>query len=49
MLLRNEGGENYYDVEPGDIVLIPDGDFHKVFNKGDEDLEFVCVFQKYDR
>ena len=32
------------DVEMGDIVLIPDGDFHKVWNEGDEDLIFVCVF-----
>ena len=32
------------DVKMGDIVLIPDGDFHKVWNEGDEDLIFICVF-----
>ena len=26
------------------VVLIPDGAFHKVWNEGDEDLIFVCVF-----
>ena len=37
-------GTKTYDVKIGDIVLIPDGDFHKVWNEGDEDLNFVCVF-----
>ena len=37
-------------VRGGDIVLIPDGAFHQVFNTmTDEDLEFVCVFQSYTR
>jgi len=31
-------------VNPGDIVLIPDGAFHKVYNTGPSDLYFVCVF-----
>ena len=32
-------------VAPGDIVLIPDGYFHKVWNESKtEDLVFVCVF-----
>ena len=32
-------------VTASDIVLIPDGAFHKVFNDSDtEDLVFVCVF-----
>ena len=32
-------------VAPGDIVLIPDGYFHKVWNDSEtEDLVFVCVF-----
>ena len=32
-------------VAPGDIVLIPDGYFHKVWNESEtEDLVFVCVF-----
>ena len=49
-------GSNTYIVKPGDIILIPDGDFHKVFNIGKtdlgegvtstnmNDLEFICVF-----
>jgi len=41
-------GTKTYDVSMGDIVLIPDGEFHKVWNTGDEtydgDLIFVCVF-----
>ena len=43
-------GTNTYNVEKGSIVLIPDGDFHKVWNtssyeiSGYGDLEFICVF-----
>lgn len=36
--------EEEFDVHSGDIVLIPDGLFHKVFNLGDCDLIFNCVF-----
>jgi mannose-1-phosphate guanylyltransferase len=36
-----------FAVKAGDIVLIPDGAFHKVFNTGRSDLKFVCVFEKY--
>ena len=35
----------YFDVGPGDLVLIEDGVFHKVYNDSEhEDLVFVCVF-----
>ena len=38
-------GEKTFDVNPGDVVLIQDGDFHKVYNLSEhEDLIFVCVF-----
>ncbi len=37
-------GEEEYRVEGGDIVLIPDGLFHKVWNTGESDLVFNCVF-----
>ena len=37
-------GENEFEVSAGDIVLIPDGLFHKVFNTGWSDLVFNCVF-----
>ncbi|UCD03057.1 MAG: cupin domain-containing protein [Candidatus Aenigmatarchaeota archaeon] len=36
-----------FAVKRGDIVIIPDGMFHKVFNTGKTDLKFVCVFEKY--
>ena len=34
-----------FSVEPGSIVLIKDGVFHKVYNTGDDELYFVCVLQ----
>ena len=43
-------GNTTYKVSGGDIVLIPDGEFHKVFNLSKtKDLEFICVFQTYSR
>lgn len=32
------------NVQPGTIVLIPDGAFHRVYNDNAEPLYFVCVF-----
>lgn len=37
--------DNEFEVTSGDIVLIPDGMFHKVFNTGVSDLIFNCVFE----
>ena len=37
-------GEEMLSVCGGDIVLIPDGVFHKVWNTGESDLVFNCVF-----
>ena len=43
-------GTKTYNVKAGDTILIPDGDFHKVWNTGGYDisgygdLEFICVF-----
>lgn len=37
------------ECAPGDIFMIPDGSFHQVRNTGDVNLEFICVFQKYER
>lgn len=35
----------YHSVSTGDIIMIPDGVFHKVYNDSlYEDLTFVCVF-----
>ena len=39
--------EEKFGVKAGDAVLIPAGSFHRVFNPGDSDLVFVCVFEKY--
>ena len=37
--------EDRYTVGPGDVFLIEDGAFHKVFNRSDSaPLYFVCVF-----
>lgn len=33
-----------FDVRAGDVVLIPDGAFHKVINTGDLHMLFNCVF-----
>ena len=38
-------GDKEFDVAGGDIVLVPDGLFHKVFNNGVSDLIFNCVFE----
>ena len=41
-------GSDTHIVKEGDIVLIPDGAFHKVWNtsnyKANDPLEFICVF-----
>ena len=38
-------GDEHISVESGDIVLIPDGYFHQVWNTSEiEDLIFVCMF-----
>jgi|TARA_R110001599_G_scaffold253577_2_gene453850 mannose-6-phosphate isomerase-like protein (cupin superfamily) len=40
-----EVGDKVFNVNQGDVVLIPDGLFHKVHNLSSvEDLIFVCVF-----
>ena len=35
--------DNWFPVEPGDVVLIQDGVFHRV-HSASEELYFVCVF-----
>lgn len=40
------GNENK-NVKKGNIIFIPKGDFHKVFNLGDNDLIFIAFFPKY--
>ena len=37
--------DDLYRASPGDVFLIPDGAFHKVFNKSDVNpCYFICVF-----
>ncbi len=36
--------EERFEVNSGDIVLIEDGEFHRVHNTSQSDLYFVCVF-----
>ena len=40
-------GKDVFNVKKGEAVLIKKGLFHKVFNKGSDDLVFFCVFEKY--
>ncbi len=43
MIVGDEDSEPF-DVRSGDVVLIPDGAFHRVINDGDLDMLFNCVF-----
>ena len=36
--------ERTLEVKAGDVVLIEDGEFHRVHNSSQDILEFVCVF-----
>jgi mannose-6-phosphate isomerase-like protein (cupin superfamily) len=36
--------ERRFAVKAGDIVLIEDGVFHRVYNTSESELYFVCVF-----
>ena len=38
--------EEMIKVEPGDVILIEDGVFHRVHAGMHEELYFVCVFDK---
>lgn len=41
-------GNEKFSVTKDDIVLIPKNQFHKVFNKSNSDLIFICIFEKYE-
>ena len=36
--------EEKFRVNAGDVILIPDGAFHRVINDGEMNLVFNCVF-----
>jgi oxalate decarboxylase/phosphoglucose isomerase-like protein (cupin superfamily) len=43
-MIVGEETDTPFKVGAGDIVLIPDGAFHRVINDGDLNLVFNCVF-----
>jgi len=43
-----EIGEEKISVKGGDVVAIPGGKFHKVFNEGEKTLSFWSIFEKYE-
>jgi len=43
MIVGEEDSESFA-VNPGDVVLIPDGAFHRVINDGEMHMVFNCVF-----
>lgn len=43
-MIVGEETDEPFDVRAGDVVLIPDGAFHRVMNTGDLDMLFNCVF-----
>ena len=36
-----------FSVKGGDVVAVPGGKFHKVFNQGESVLSFWSIFEKY--
>jgi mannose-6-phosphate isomerase-like protein (cupin superfamily) len=42
---RMQVGDETFEVTASDIVLIKDGLFHKVWNTGESDLVFNCIFE----
>lgn len=47
---RMQLDDEFMKVTAGDVVLIPEGIFHKVYNDSSEEvLTFICVFQSYER
>ena len=45
---RIEVEEKRIPVKEGDVVAIPGGKFHKVFNEGERVLSFWSIFEKYE-
>jgi oxalate decarboxylase/phosphoglucose isomerase-like protein (cupin superfamily) len=42
-----EVGQQILPVKGGDVVLVPQGDFHRVHNQGNNILSFWTIFKKY--
>lgn len=43
-MIVGEENDQSFPVAAGDVILIPDGAFHRVINTGNSDLIFNCVF-----
>ena len=43
-----EVGNKTFPVKAGDLMLVPSGNFHKVHNKGEKNLSFWAIFEKYE-
>lgn len=41
-------GNKRMKVREGDLILIPKGTFHRVYNTGSTDFVFLAVFEKYE-
>ena len=39
-----ELGDERFKVKEGDVILIEDGQFHRVYNTSDYRLDFLCIF-----
>jgi mannose-6-phosphate isomerase-like protein (cupin superfamily) len=42
-----EVGRQSFKVKSNDIILVPRGEFHKVYNLGEKILRFWSIFEKY--
>ncbi len=45
---RIEVGKEIISVNGGDVIAMPGGKFHKVFNEGNSILSFWSIFEKYE-
>ena len=43
-----EIGNRTENVKGGDLILVPQGDFHRVRNEGTSNLNFWTIFEKYE-
>jgi quercetin dioxygenase-like cupin family protein len=39
-------GDAMHSIKAKDFILIPKGDFHRVYNNDDSKLVFLCIFRK---
>ena|SRR3989344_9568037 len=44
-----EADSERFKFEKGDIVTIPSGAFHRVYNTSKKEMRFLAVFEKYER